>query len=229
MKKLLFLCFCINNLLALNAQAAQDNRFSFPIKSKLFGYYLPLDFVNAFEKSKDWFSSRDLIKKYEYIHIRVDKNGIWVQEPITGDGFHEDLIDSRNGISDYRFEIKNGDDIIITSKKGEKYQKISNDFEDEIPAINNYIGRIVLRDFILSGEIILDNDIITIPALDFGKFRIETYGDYSEYYAHLYVYGFDRMWWLDMDIQDDIIIIYEYASWIWNKRTGKKIYWRNKE
>jgi hypothetical protein len=198
-----------------------------------------LDFVESFERSREWFSSREYIddrqynedseciEEKDYIYIRIDEKGIWVQEPIVGDGFSEELIDYRNGIENYRYEIIN-DEIIIFKDNGKKYKKISNSFDYDIPVINNYIGRIVLRDFILSGEVILDNDIITIPALDFGKFRIETWGDFSEYYATLYVYGFDRGWWLDMDVEGDIITIYTYESWIFGERTGKKIYWTNK-
>jgi hypothetical protein len=200
-----------------------------------------LDFVETFERSRDWFSTREYIddrqyynedgeyiEEKDYIYIRIDEEGIWVQGPIVGDGFSEKLIDDRNGIENYRYEIIN-DEIIIFKDNGKKYKKISNSFEYDIPVIDNYIGRIVLKDFILSGEVILENNIITIPALNFGKFRIETWGDFSEYYASLYVYGFDMGWWLDMDIEGDKITIYTYETWIFGKRTGKKIYWTNKK
>jgi hypothetical protein len=196
--------------------------------------------VESFGNSKDWFSSRKYIDdrqdiegskcidEMDYIYIRIDEEGIWVQEPIRGDGFSEELINYSNGIEQYQYEIGDNNEIVIFKDNGRKYKKISNNFEHDFSTIDNYIGRIVLEDFIVSGEIILDNNIITIPALDFGKFRIETWGNYSEYYATLYVYGFDRRWWLDMDVEGDAITIYTYATWIFGTRTGKKIYWKNK-
>ena len=197
--------------------------------SKFFGYYLPLDFVEDFEKSKDWYSSRKFIQESEYIYIRINSNGVWAQEPITGDGYSEDVYDNRNGIENFLYEIIDSNEIVITNNNtGSKYRKISNNFEYDCPAIENYIGRTILKDFILSGEIILDNDIITIPALDYGKFRIETWGIFSDYNANMYVYGFNRGWWMDMVVQDSVITIYEFERWIWTTRSGRKVYWSNK-
>ena len=230
MKKYLFFCLLGCIVFPLHSQTLDTNHFTMQLlyrKSKFYGYYLPLDFVEAFENSKDWFSSRKYLKE-EYIYIRIDEYGIWVREPIMGDASSEELIDNRNGIEDYKYEAENNNKITIYKNNGKKYIKISDTFDYDIPAIDNYIGRIVLKDFILTGEITLDNNIITIPALDFGKFRIETWGNFSEYNAKLYLYCFDRVWWVDMDIQGDVITIYEYESWIFEKRSGKKIYWRNK-
>jgi hypothetical protein len=213
------------------SQILDNNHFTMQLlhrNSRFYGYYLPLNFVEDFENTKDWFSSRKYIQESEYIYIRIDKYGIWAREPILGDGFSEELIDNRNGIEYFQYEITNNNEIIIFKKNGNKYKKISNNFENHIPVIDNYIGRIVLRDFILSGELTLDNDIITIPSLDFGKFRIETWYNFSEYNASLYLYSFNRGWWVDMEIQGDVITIYEYERWIFGNRSGKKIYWRNK-
>ena len=238
---LYFLLGCF--VFPLYAQVLDNNHFTFQLirkNSKFYGYYLPLDFVEAFENSRDWFSSRKYIddrqdiegskciKEMDYIYIRIDQEGIWVQEPIRGDGFSEELIDYKNGIENYKYEIGNNNEIIIFKKNGKKYKKVSNNFEYDYSTIDNYIGKIVLSDFILSGEIIFDNNIITIPALNFGKFRIDTWGNYSECYATLYVYCFDRGWWLDMNVEGDLITIYTYETWIFESRTGKKIYWTNK-
>ena len=244
MKKYLLLCLLGCFVFPLYAQVLDTNHFTFQFlrkNSKFYGYYLPLDFVESFENSRDWFSSRKYIddkqdiegskciEEMGYIYIRIDQRGIWVQEPIRGDGFTEKLIDYRNGIENYKYEIGSNNEIIIFKNGGKKYKKISNNFEHDFITIDNYIGKTVLKEFIISGEIILENNIITIPALDFGKFRIETWGIYSEYYATLYVYGFDRGWWLDMDVEGDTITIYTYETWIFGTRTGKKIYWTNKK
>jgi hypothetical protein len=195
--------------------------------SRFFGYYLPLDFVEDFEKSKDWFSSRKYIDESEYVYIRINERGIWLQEPIVNDGYSEELIDYRNGIENYRYEINKDNEIIIFKNSDMKYKNISNSFEQNYcVSINNYLGRIVLHDFILSGEIFLENNIITIPALDFGKFRIETFGCF--YDTNLLIYGFNRGWQLDLNVEGDVITIYTYASWIFSNRRGKRVYWTNK-
>jgi hypothetical protein len=235
MKKYLFLNLLVFIVYPIYSQVLDNGHFTFQMirnNSRFFGYYLPLDFVEDFEMSRDWYSSRkyiDEIDENEYIYIRIDVNGIWVQEPIIGDGFSEELIDYRNGIENYQYEIRNNNEIIIFKNNGKKYKKISNTFEYDYDAtINNYLGRIVLQDFILSGEIILENNIITIPALDFGKFKIVTWGCFIEYNTNLLIYGFNRGWNLDLNVDGDVITIYTYARWIFANRSGRSIYWNNK-
>ena len=240
-KRYLSLCLLGIIVFPLYAELSNDNHFSMELlfkKSKFYGYYLPLDFVESFENTKNWFFSRKYINDghfiefdecvEDYIYIRIDKYGIWVQKPIRGDGCSEELIDNRNGIENYRYEKGINNEIVMFKDNGKKFKKISNTFEYDFTTLDNYIGRIVLKDFILSGELTLDNNIITIPALDYGKFRIETWDNFSDYNAKLYIYGFDRGWWLDMDVEGDLITIYAYETWIFDRRTGKKVYWRNK-
>jgi hypothetical protein len=178
MRKMVFIFIFTNAVLLVNAQTVQDNYFSHPIHSKFYGYYLPLDFVNSFEKTKDFLLSKEFIKKYECFYLRIDKNGIWVEKQTDAveDGYHEKLIQTQDGLRDYQFEIGNNNDITVINKNGEKYKKISNDYNYYIPAIDNYLGRIVLHDIINNGDIILDNDIITVPSLDYEKFIIKTWG-----------------------------------------------------
>jgi hypothetical protein len=230
MKRYLFLLGFI--VYPIYSQILDNGHFSFQMvrtNSRFFGYYLPLEFVEYFEKSRDWYSSRKYIDESEYIYIRIDEKGIWVQEPIISDASSEECIDYRNGIENYQYEIGNNNEIVIFKNVLKKYKRISNTFEYDYDAtINNYLGRIVLQNFILSGEITLDNNIITIPAFDFGKFRIETWGCFREYNTNLLIYGFNRGWQLDLNVEGDVITIYTYARWIFADRSGKRIYWRNK-
>jgi hypothetical protein len=232
MKKLLFLYLIIFTVFPVYSQILDSGNFTFQMlrrNSRFFGYYLPLEFTEDFEKTRDWFSSRKYIDESEYFYIRINELGIWLQEPIVNDGFSEDLIDYRNGIEYYRYEINNNDEIIISNNNGKKFKKISNAFEQYYwVSINNYLGRIVLQDFIQSGEIYLDSNIITIPAFDFGKFRIETFGCSREYDTNLLVYGFNRGWRLDLNVEGDVLTLYTYARWIFSDRSGKSVYWTNK-
>jgi len=79
-----------------------------------------LDFVEDFEQSRDWFSSRNYIDESEYFYIRIDERGIWLQEPIVNYGYSEELIDNRNGIETYKYEIYNNNEIIISKIDGKK-------------------------------------------------------------------------------------------------------------
>jgi hypothetical protein len=235
MKKLLFLHFFTNIILLSNAQIIQDNYFKHPIHSKFYGYYLPLDFVNSFEETKDYLFSKELMKKYEYIYIRIDNHGIWTQEPIVEDGYHENLIQAVNDLKDYQFEFGNNNEIIVINKNGERYKKISNDFGYYIPAIDNYLGRIVLHDLINNGDIILDNNIITVPSLDYEKFIIDTWSVLDGYYEYLNINGFaiyldgfyNRGLFIFMEINDNEYTIFEKVTWNTGQVT-KKIIWQKK-
>jgi len=183
MKRLLFLYLLVFAIFPIYSQIPDNGYFTFQMirkNSRFYGYYLPLEFIEDFEKSRDWFSSRKHIDESKYIYIRINERGIWLQEPIVNDGYSEELIDYRNGIENYKYEINR------------------------------------------------NNDIITIPALDFGKFRIETFGCFREYDTNLLIYGFNRGWQLDLNVEGDVITIYTYASWIFANRRGKNIYWTNK-
>jgi hypothetical protein len=211
----------------------QDNYFKHPIHSKFYGYYLPFDFVSSFEETKDYLFSKNSIR--EYISIRIDKNGIWTQEPIFEDGYHENLIQTVNDLKNYQFEFGNNNEIIIINKNGEKYKKISNDFNYDIPAIDNYLGRIVLHDLINSGDIILDNNIITIPSLDYEKFIINTWGVLNGFYEYLGINGFslyldgfyNRGLFIFMEINDNEYTIFEKVTWNTGQITKKTI-WKKK-
>jgi hypothetical protein len=213
----------------------QDNYFKHPIHSKFYGYYLPFDFVNSFEETRDYLFSKEFIKNYEYIYLRIDKYGIWTQEPIREDGYHENLIQTVNDLKDYRFEFGNNNEIIVINKNGKKYKKISNDFDHNIPAINNYLGRIVLQDLINNGDVILDNNIITIPSLDYEKFIINTWGVLDGFYESLSINGFaiyldgfyNRGLFIFMEINDNEYTIFEKVTWNTGQIT-KKIIWKKK-
>ena len=159
MKKILFLYLLVFTIFPIYSQIPDYGYFTFQmirINSRFYGYYLPLEFIEDFEKSRDWFSSRKYIDESEYIYIRINERGIWLQEPIVNDGYSEELIDYRNGIENFKYEINHDNEIIISKNNGKKFKKISNAFEQKYwVTINNYLGRIVLQDFIQSGEITL--------------------------------------------------------------------------
>jgi hypothetical protein len=242
MKRTLFvtalLCAALGAVFAQDAPGAsalQDNYFRHPIHSRFYGYYLPLDFVNSFEETKNYLVSKKFIKKYEYIYIRIEKYGIWTQKPILDDGYRENFIQTSNDLKEYQFELRDTNEIIVITKNRERYKKISNDFEYAIPAIDNYLGRIVLHDLIHNGDIILDNNIITIPSLDYEKFIIDTWGVSDGFYGYLDISGFalyldgffNRGLFIFMEITGNEYTIFEKVTWNTGQVT-KKIIWRKK-
>jgi hypothetical protein len=140
-----------------------------------------------------------------------------------------------NDLKNYQFEIGNNNEIIIINKNGEKYKKISNDFNYDIPAIDNYLGGIVLHDLINSGDVILDNNIITIPSLDYEKFIIDTWGVLDGFYEYLDINGFslyldgfyNRGLFIFMEINDNEYTIFEKVTWNTGQIT-KEIIWKKK-
>jgi len=224
-KKIAVFFVYFNVLSLLIAQTGVQNNFTMPPMSRYFGYYLPFDFVISFEETKNYYMSRDYIKDYEYICIRVDRYGIWVQEPTIGDGNNVRLIHNRNGIHDFRIEYGVNDELIVITNTGERYIKISNDFDYDIPAIDNYIGRIMLNDLIITGEVIISNDIITIPSFNNSKFRIITWNHWGEAGPDLHLDGFDMMWYVYLEINENEYTIYRNITWNTGQVT-RRIFWR---
>ena len=71
MKRYLFIYLLGFIVFPIYSQILDNGHFTFQMlrrNSKFFGYYLPLEFVEGFEKSRDWYSSRKYIDESEYIH-----------------------------------------------------------------------------------------------------------------------------------------------------------------
>ena len=78
-------------------------------------------------------------------------------------------------VFNFRFE-KIDDDIFLIDNKNNRYKKIPGDlFEYEYwsDIVANFVGTIVLDELINRGEIILENGLVTFPALDNKTFRIQ--------------------------------------------------------
>ena len=232
-KILIFLYFFTNIIFPINGQEIiEDNFFRHPIHSRFYGYYLPSDFVNSFEETRNYLLSKELINNYQYIYMRIDKNGIWTQEPILGDGFHENLVQTVNDLRNFQYEIGENNEIIININ-GERYKKISNDFDYNIPAIDNYLGRIVLHELIENGDIMINNNIITIPSLNYEKFIINTWGVTGEFYESLNINGFalylngfyNRGLYIFIEINNNEYTLFERVTWN-TGQISRRIIWR---
>jgi hypothetical protein len=138
----------------------------------IMGVYLPVEYIASLERTKhnpaswafnDEHTSYDLLIVEAYTIKASDR----MYDGITNI-YLWDMIN-------YHFEYDNAG-IFCIDEKNNKYKKISNavyEFENWQEIVCNYIGKIIMDELIQSGDVILENDLITIPALDNEKFRIQ--------------------------------------------------------
>jgi hypothetical protein len=207
---------------------------SLRIESEYFGYYLSIDFVISFENTKNYAISKHYLSPYDYDNdtsqymcIRVDHSGIWGIDMAYRTGqLYEVRID---GVNEYQFENENH--LLYIDKYVNnvyKYKKISNRYNIDMDiAINEYLGRIVLNNITETNEIILNDNIITIPSFNNEQFRIETWAVNLRGQANLQLWRFDTDWWAYLDILNDEYIIYE-LTFLNTPITIRREIWRKK-
>jgi hypothetical protein len=174
---LLFLyCLLIKNSVLI-AQTEEKNHFLNDIDIAFIGYYISVDFIETFEKTKNYYFAMNSNSDYPYFaHIIVRENGIDCY-PFYSDTYFEV---SEDEYKDYLFEYFSADKIIITEPNGKKYKRMTNlyDWENYMVIMNNYLGNIVLADIINTGKIHIKNGFIYIPQLNNKKLKIDTWQTY---------------------------------------------------
>jgi hypothetical protein len=214
---LLFLyCLMVKNSVLI-AQAEEKNYFLNDIDNVFIGYYISIDFIETFERTKNYYVSMNSNSDYPYLaHIIVRENGIDCY-PFYSDAFFEV---SEDEFVDFRFEYIGDDEIIITDPNGKKYKKMTNlyDWENYMVIMNNYLGNVVLADIINEGKICIKNDFIYIPQLNNKKLKIDTWQTYYNEDINLALvdYDFEIEWRVFLKIKDDELTIY-YDPPIWYK------------
>jgi hypothetical protein len=147
------------------------NSEQYPDIYNIVGVYLPVEYIATLERTKhnpqswafneDW-TSHDL--------LIVDFHTITACDRFY-DGTTEIYVWE---IIKYQFE-HDKDEIILIDDNKKRYKKISYDIydtENYRESACNFIGKTVLDKLIKSGDIILEKDIITFPALNNKRFRI---------------------------------------------------------
>jgi len=146
---------------------AQDADFD------IYGIYLPVEYIETLERTKHNPTAWGVLNKgnpYNFFYIvksyHIEAHGMGYER-----GYPLFLSETLK----FRFE-KTGDDVYLVDHLNNRFKKIPGDlFESENynAAINNFIGNIILDELIKSGDIILENDLVTFPLLDNKVFRIE--------------------------------------------------------
>jgi len=214
MKKIIFLLFLlviINNVIF--SQEEEFNYYISNIDTNFIGYYVSIDFLTSIENYKSYAFARNLIlENTYYAHIIVYENNM-IYYPFYSDCYFE--VTSEEFIE---FEFKTfRNEITIIDQYGNKYKKMTNSVDYKIyqKIMENYIGNIVLIDFIKHGKIIIDDDNLIIPSLENRKFLISTWLSYGDD-VNMEIYDeIDR--WMNIEINNNELIIYK------NERRGKII------
>jgi hypothetical protein len=223
---LLFLyCLLIKNSVLI-AQTEEKNYFLKDIDKTFIGYYISVDFIETFEKTKNYYFAMNSNSDYPYLaHIIVRENGIDYY-PFYSDAYFEV---SEDEYKDYLFEYFSADEIIITEPNGKKYKKMTNlyDWENYMAIMNNYLGNIVLADIINTGKIHIKNDFIYIPQLNNKRLKIDTWQTYYDKDIDLVLvdYDLEYEWRAFLKIKDNELIIY-YDPPFWHRGEKFHVIWK---
>jgi hypothetical protein len=202
----------------LFSQEKKINYFIDNIDSDFIGYYVSIDFMASIERYRSYALARNLIlENTYYAHIIVNKNDMNFY-PFYSDCYFEVSVEE---FTEFKFEILEGE-MIITDQKGNRYKKMTNsvDYKTYYKTMENYIGNIVLNDFIRNKKIIIEDDYVIIPSLDNKKYGISTWLTYEDD-ANLAIYDENNRW-VYVEINNNELIIYR------NESKRKIILWRIK-
>ena len=222
MKKLMVLSFCFIIVSLLFSQVEEENYFLENIDSIFIGYYVSVDFINALKETKNYPYAWALGWDNTYnAHIIVSENGI-IYYPFYSDCYFE--VSTQEFIN-YNFEYNNIDEIIIIDPNGNRYKKMTDnyDYENYNRVMNNFIGNIVLADLINNGNIIIDNEFIFIPSLDNKELKITSWQYYSGGDNNLLLtdYDINNDWRVLLNINNNELTIF-YDPPIW--RRGERVH-----
>jgi len=213
-------------LLNFNVQSfaqTEDTTLDF-IDPRFIGAYLPVDFITALKKTKHYAIAMKTHKHdYFYTELIVEKNSMKSIYPF-GD---VDSVISKSQFLKFQF-IHNRNETLIKDPKGCKYVKITNDVENHMKIMSNYIGKIILNDLIKNGDITIDSDTIFIPSLN-TKFEIGTIKYAYNNNENLVLKEYDKEKYYSLEIVNNLYTIY----WIENNyytsyKYVKRILWEKK-
>ena len=227
MRILALFIYCFFSINVLFSQIERKNYVLEGIDNAFIGYYISVDLINILEETKNYNLSRELALNENdryveiYVHIIVRENRILYYP------FYSDLSFkvSKDKFEKFDFKYVNGDKIII-DHNGDIYKKITTDLINYEKIMNNFIGNIILSDFISAGEIIIENDFIMIPSLNNKKLKISTwfYYDAPDINLRLYDYEFGNKWTVFLKKNNQKLTI-NYDPPIWYRGERFHIIW----
>jgi hypothetical protein len=211
MKGVLFM-MKIKTVLSMLLLMVIHNASAQNIDYDMVGVYLPVEYITSLERTKhnpaSWAFNRE-----RYYHAVYIVDGYYITASGRYDGLEPvylwDLLN-------FKFEAVEGD-IFLTDHKNNRFRKLPGDLyahEDLHKIIGNFIGGIVLDELIKSGAVILENDLVTFPALDHKTFRIEWQAFDPRQEKHLSFEGVADHSHLFLEIRPNEYVFYGYDYFI---------------
>jgi hypothetical protein len=222
MKKATTLLCCLMSITGMAGAQTDDGRYVLDfIDMRFTGFYIPLNFVYALERTRHYTTARDFARgDYEYIIVFEDS--IRYQRPAEDCYFEVSVEEAR----DYQFYYMQDQDLFIANEKGNRYKRMTGhtDYQTAYRVINQYMASVVLADFLKGGEIILEESTLIIPALDNRKFDIVTWRQYGfEEDANLFLYSNNE--WAYLELQGRECAIYRTTGWR-SQKPGRAAMWK---
>ena len=181
--------------------------------ASIVGVYLPVEYITVLERTKHnpraW-AFNDYTDDGLLMHdvLIVDFETVTASDRINDGESNISVWE----IAHYQFEYVDNE-IILIDNKNNRYRKISNDIydvENWWEVAGNFIGSIILDRLIQSGDIILEKNIVTFPALDNRKYAINVWAISEDTinlsFGSIYDYPDD----LYLEIREDEYIFYGY-------------------
>jgi hypothetical protein len=194
------------------------------IDPRFIGAYLPVDFITALKKTKHYANAMKINKHdYYYTELIVNNNNVISIYPFED----TDSYISKSQFLKFQF-MHNRNETLIKDPQGCKFLKITNDLENHMKIMSNYIGKIILNDLIKNGDITIDSDTIFIPSLN-TRFEIGTLKYAYNNNENLVLKEYDKEKYYSLEIVNNLYTIY----WIENNyytsyKDVKRVIWEKK-
>jgi hypothetical protein len=215
----IFLLLTIN--LAVYGQV--DNNFYISdIADEYLGVYLPIEYINSINLSRNHSTSMNLNRENKYRDILiVHKNIIY-----SNLKYHDGYAIPANEINYYSFYENDRGEQIISDNHNYLYKKISSNIDNYSKTVENFIGKIILVDLcnIIDG-IEFNDDFIILPFLQYQNYKIELDEVFIEKGANLILVNRSNDEWIYLVIDNDEYIFYQmYEKGIGILKSDKIIY-----
>ena len=115
-KRIVSFFLCLTILLSF---VYSEDENSYYINDVFHGTYLPVKFIDQFEKTLNFEKAKREVPKYCHDVFSMEDDGCW-----SSVGYHDGYRIDNKEFSKYKFE-RNGNDLFVTDDKGNKYKRIS--------------------------------------------------------------------------------------------------------
>jgi hypothetical protein len=176
------------------------------IEEKYIGIYLPLEYINAIELTKNHSFSLNLNKERDYHDVLIV-----TEHYIYSDyKFADQYAIKSNEVREYNFFVNNDSEIIICDNNGKLYKKISEYIDDYYDRISYYIGKIILRSLnVKQIGLFIGGTDVHIPFLNNQIYEIILYEKGIYLWSNLVLKNKNNDEWIYLVIENDKYTFYK--------------------